>query len=485
MSWTNGQQEAFFDHVNKNQSEYIQHLRKWVEIPSVSCQSNTRPEVIQMMHQAKAEFIETLGAKMWLVDNPKGTQYFTDGEQVPYPPVLLGTYPETFDPAKKTILLYGHLDVQPAQMSDGWDTEPFQLIEKDGKMFGRGSTDDKGPVLGWLLALKAFKDLDIELNVNLKFCFEGMEESGSVGLTELIFETCPEFFNTGVDGTCISDNYWLGTTKPCLTYGLRGISYWHLTVEGASRDLHSGVFGGTCHEAMTDLVYLFASLVNQKGEILVPGIYDDVAPVTAEEDASYDAIDFCKEEFKNSNGVNLIKEDKKATLMSRWRHPSCSLHGIEGAFYESGEKTVIPRRVIGKFSFRLVPDMKPAKVCKLVQAHIDEQVKKLGTPNKVWLTNVSGAEAGLGEAWYGNPSGFLFEAGITATQKVYKQDPDMTREGGSIPVTLEFQNATKKPVILLPMGAADDGAHSQNEKLNVRNYIEGVKLLGTFLQEIK
>jgi len=120
-----------------------------------------------------------------------------------------------------------------------------------------------------------------------------------------------------------------------------------------------------------------------------------------------------------------------------------------------------------------------------VQAHIDEQVKKLGTPNKVWLTNVSGAEAGLGEAWYGNPSGFLFEAGITATQKVYKQDPDMTREGGSIPVTLEFQNATKKPVILLPMGAADDGAHSQNEKLNVRNYIEGVKLLGTFLQEIK
>ena len=365
-----------------------------------------------------------------------------------HPPVLLGTYPQTFDPKKKTILLYGHLDVQPAQRSDGWDTEPFELVEKDGKMFGRGSTDDKGPVLGWLLALRAFQELNIELNVNLKFCFEGMEESGSVGLSEVIFEAAPEFFNTGVDGTCISDNYWLGTTKPCLTYGLRGIAYWHLTVEGASRDLHSGVFGGTCHEAMTDLVYLFSSLVNQKGEILVPGINDDVAPVTAEEEKTYDDIDFSCDEFKECNGINLIKNCKKATLMGRWRNPSLSLHGIEGAFYEPGEKTVIPRRVIGKFSIRMVPDMKPQKVHELVKKHIDEQVKKLGTPNKIWLTNVSGAESGHGEAWYGNPNGFLFEAGKKATKMVYNQDPDMTREGGSIPVTLEFQKATDKPVIL-------------------------------------
>lgn len=483
MEWSGKGQTEFFKYVDDHKSDYIQHLRKWVEIKSISCQRNTRPEVIRMMEVAKEEFTE-LGGKMWLEENPLGMQTFPDGETALLPPILLGTYPETFDTAKKTILIYGHLDVQPAQTSDGWDTEPFELIEKDGKMFGRGSTDDKGPILGWLLALKAFKELKIELNVNLKFCFEGMEESGGEGLSEVIFEKCPEFFNTGIDGTCVSDNYWLGTTKPCLTYGLRGIGYWHLNVECANRDLHSGVFGGTCHEAMTDLVNLFSSLVNNKGEILIPGITDDVAPLTPEEEATYNAIDFDTEEYKEINSLHLLKDDKKATLMGRWRYPSLSIHGIEGAFSEPGEKTVIPRRVIGKFSIRLVPDMEPKQIHALVQKHIDEQVEKLNTPNKIWLRNAFGDSCGMA-AWYGNPTGFLFEAGKVATKMVYNQEPDMTREGCSIPVCLEFEKATKKEIILLPMGAADDGAHSQNEKLNVSNYIGGIKLLGTFLQEIK
>lgn len=148
------------------------------------------------------------------------------------------------DPKKKTVLLYGHLDVQPALLEDGWDTEPFVLTEKDGKLYGRGSTDDKGPVLCWLHAIEAFQAQKIQLPVNVKFVFEGMEESGSEGLDELLFARKDDFLSD-IDYVCISDNYWLGTDHPCITYALRGICYFYVEVECASKDLHSGVFGGT------------------------------------------------------------------------------------------------------------------------------------------------------------------------------------------------------------------------------------------------
>lgn len=147
------------------------------------------------------------------------------------------------DPTKKTVCVYGHLDVQPALKEDGWDTEPFVMTEKDGKLYGRGTTDDKGPVLGWIHAIEGFQALGIPLPVNVKFVFEGMEENGSIGLAPLLFARKDDFLKT-VDYVCVSDNYWLGKEKPCVTYGLRGVCYFGVEIEGASSDLHSGVFGG-------------------------------------------------------------------------------------------------------------------------------------------------------------------------------------------------------------------------------------------------
>lgn len=148
------------------------------------------------------------------------------------------------DPKKKTILIYGHLDVQPALKEDGWDTDPWVLTEKDGKLYARGATDDKGPVLAWLHAIEAYQAIGEPLPVNLKFCFEGTEEVGSHGLAEVL-EAEKNKFLSGTDYVCISDNYWLGTTKPCLTYGLRGNCYFYIEVQCAQKDLHSGVYGGT------------------------------------------------------------------------------------------------------------------------------------------------------------------------------------------------------------------------------------------------
>jgi nonspecific dipeptidase len=179
------------------------------------------------------------------------------------------------------------------------------------------------------------------------------------------------------------DNYWLGARKPCLTYGLRGLAYFAVSVQGCAQDLHSGVLGGTVHEAMTDLVQLMASLVDSaQGTILVPGVMDDVKPVTAEEEALYDEIEFDLDEFKEQNKIvtgKLLYSDKKALLMHRWRYPTLSLHGIEGAFAGPGAKTVIPAKAIGKFSLRLVPDQDPLRIEKLVKEHLEKKFAEVRT----------------------------------------------------------------------------------------------------------
>lgn len=186
-----------------------------------------------------AEKLKKLGVEISLRD--VGNQTLPDGKVIPLPPVLFGTYNVG---APVTVCVYGHLDVQPALKEDGWDTEPFVLTEKNKKLYGRGSSDDKGPVLCWIHALEGFQAIRVNVPVNIKFVFEGMEESGSEGLDELLLAEKDKFLKD-VDYVCISDNYWLGTDKPCITYGLRGICYFGVEIECATKDLHSGVFGGT------------------------------------------------------------------------------------------------------------------------------------------------------------------------------------------------------------------------------------------------
>ncbi|XP_004084691.1 cytosolic non-specific dipeptidase [Oryzias latipes] len=466
--------QALFQHVDQNQDTYVQRLADWVSVQSVSAWPEKRGEIRRMMEMA-AKDIERLGGTVELVD--VGTQKLSSGELLPLPPIILGSLGS--DPAKKTVCIYGHLDVQPASVEDGWDTEPFTLVERDGKLYGRGSTDDKGPVLAWLNCIEAYQKIKQELPINIKFCLEGMEESGSEGLDELVFSQKDSFLKD-VDYVCISDNYWLGKTKPCITYGLRGICYFFMEVEGSDKDLHSGVFGGSVHEAMTDLIALMGSLVDKKGKILVPGIHDGVAPLTKEEEELYGAIEFDLEEYSKDVGVRkLLHKTKEEILMHRWRYPSLSLHGIEGAFSDVGAKTVIPRKVTGKFSIRLVPDMDPKVVEKQVIDYVQKKFQELESPNKLNVYSGHGAKAWVSD--FNHPH---YMAGRKAMKTVFGVEPDLTREGGSIPVTLTFQEATGRNVMLLPLGSSDDGAHSQNEKINRSNYVEGIKMLGAYFHEV-
>lgn len=469
--------QKFFEHVDGKQKVYIEQLAEAVGIPSVSSNLEGHLKDIQKMMDWTKGHVERLGGTAQLMPNPLST------EERPLPPILMGEF--HVDPAKKTVCAYGHLDVQPANKEDGWDTDPFVLTEKDGKLYGRGSTDDKGPALSWLWIVEAHRDLGVELPVNLKILYEGMEEFGSDGLFECIADEAKEGkFLYDVDFFCISDNYWVGKTKPCLTYGLRGLAYFELEVQGCEQDLHSGVLGGTVHEAMTDLIRLMGTLVDSSGKILVKGVMDDVKPVTPEEEALYENIDFDVEAFKEETRTKsvsnkLLHPDKMSLLMHRWRYPTLSLHGIEGGFSGPGAKTVIPSKVIGKFSLRLVPDQKPEQIEKVVKAHIDAEFAKLGSPNKMSLKLSHGAGS-----WLSSPKHPNFVAAAKATELVHGVAPDLTREGGSIPITSALENSTGMNVLLLPVGACDDMAHSQNEKYNVSNLMNGIKVLGMYLHEI-
>jgi len=461
-------------YIEENEGKFIENLREAVEIPSVSCWADTRNDCFKMVEWTEKR-LKTLG---FTTKIHQQATHEVEGKTMQLPPILMGNLGK--DPAKKTLLIYGHLDVQPAKLSDGWDTEPFKLVEKDGKLYGRGSTDDKGPVLGWLHAIEAFQKTGQEVPLNLKVVFECMEECGSEGLEEMLVAHKDTFLKD-VDAVTISDNYWLGTETPCLTYGLRGLSYFMVEVECGTKDLHSGVFGGAVHEAMTDLIWLLNQLVDVKGKILIPGVLDDVAPVTEGEEKLYDDINFDLAAFKSDCGVQGLTHPtcKKSTLMSRWRNPSLSIHGIEGAFADPGAKTVIPRKVIGKFSIRLVPNQHPDKIGKIVKTYLEKKWAERGSPNKL---NVSMGHGG--KPWVADHSHANFDAAKKATESVYGQKAVMTREGGSIPITITFQEVTGKNVMLLPMGQSDDGAHSQNEKIGKRNYLLGTKLFASYLLEL-
>lgn len=475
MSFEKLDLEPLFAKIDELKPQFIDRLSRAVAIPSVSGDELLRPRVVDM---AKFLFTEltTLGfTDIQLKDLGTQAPPVLD-RNLQLPPIVLARLGT--DTAKKTVLVYGHYDVQPALKEDGWATEPFTMHHDEAAeiLYGRGTTDDKGPVMGWLNVVEAHKALNLELPVNLVCCFEGMEESGSLGLDDLITKEAQKYFKT-VDTVCISDNYWLGTSKPVLTYGLRGCNYYQVEIKGPGADLHSGIFGGIIAEPMVDLMLVMSKLVDTKGNILIPGVSEMVAPLTEKEDALYDNIEFTVDDLHAAAGSKTgLYNNEKDILKHRWRYPSLSIHGVEGAFYGPGAKTVIPARVVGKFSIRAVPDIDSAQLDKLVIEYVQRMFDELSSKNKLKVELIHD-----GAYWISDPFNESFTAASKAIEHVWNVKPDLTREGGSIPITLTFEQQLKTQILLLPMGRGDDGAHSINEKLNVSNYINGCKTMGGYL----
>ncbi|THH16890.1 hypothetical protein EW146_g3820 [Bondarzewia mesenterica] len=465
--------KEFLDYVDAHSDDFVNRLGEAVSIKSVSGDPDRRPNVVEMGDWLEKQL------KMYGVETKKVDLNFIVPSDQMLPPIILGKIGN--DVSKKTLLVYGHYDVQPANQSDGWDTDPFVLTTMpDDRLVGRGSSDDKGPVLGWINVLEAHYQSNLELPVNLQFCFEGMEESGSTGFNEFLSSEDANNWFQGVSNVCISDNTWLTPRKPAVTYGLRGIIYYAVKVSGPVKDLHSGEFGGMVYEPLGDLIHLLGTLTSGDGTILVPGVNDTVRALADDEKVLYEEMDFTTGDVTDATGDTLVTTDKVQLLMKRMRYPSLSLHGIEGALDSNEPKTVIPHEVTGRFSIRLVPDQNPGDIDQLIQSHLKEEFAKLKTKSVLCITAV-----GDGFPWLGDITHSSFQAAKRATQDVYGLAPDFTREGGSIPVTLSFADKLGVDVLLLPMGRSDDGAHSTNEKLDKSNFINGTKLLGTYLYELK
>uniref|UniRef100_A0AAY5KIP3 Peptidase M20 dimerisation domain-containing protein n=1 Tax=Esox lucius TaxID=8010 RepID=A0AAY5KIP3_ESOLU len=317
-----------------------------------------------------------------------------------------------------------------------------------------------------------------DLPVNVKFIIEGMEETGSNGLDAMIMAQRDSFLSD-VDYILISDCGWL-SRRPALTYGTRGNCYFFAEVEGPKQDLHSGVYGGTVIEPMTDLIGILDTLISPSGKILIPGIREAVAPLSDEEWKMYQDIEFDIESYKSKIGVSQLMYNNKVDLLAhRWRYPTVTVHGIEGAFSAPGTKTVIPAKVIAKFSIRQVPNMDPAVVKKQVTDYLNSVFAKRKSPNKLKVTMVIGAKP-----WLADTKHPLYEAGKAAVKRVFNVEPDLIREGGTIPIAKTFEDVTGKSIIMLPIGGFDDGLHSQNEKMSRYNYIEGTKLFIAYLHEV-
>ncbi|XP_017559361.2 beta-Ala-His dipeptidase isoform X1 [Pygocentrus nattereri] len=465
--------DELIKYVDDHQEEYVQTLREWVAVESDSSDVTKRAELYRMMDMV-GEKLRKMGGKVELVDI--GEEQLPDGSSLALPKVVTAQFGS--DVNKPTVCVYGHVDVQPAQKEDGWATEPYNLTEINGNLYGRGASDNKAPVLAWIHAVEAFKALDMDLPVNVKYLIEGMEETGSNGLDAMIKSQKSTFFSD-VDYIIISDCGWL-SKRPALTYGTRGNCYFFAEVEGPKQDLHSGVYGGTVIEPMTDLIGILDTLISPSGTILIPGIRDAVAPFSDEEWKMYQDIEFDVESYREKIGVEQLMYNNKVELLAhRWRHPTVSIHGINGAFSAPGTKTVIPAKVTGKFSIRQVPDMDPAVVEKQVTDHLHSVFAKRKSPNKLKVKMIIGAKP-----WLADIKHSLYEAGKAAVKRVFNVDADMIREGGTIPIARTFQDVTEKSIIMLPIGGFDDGLHSQNEKMSRYNYIEGTKMFIAYLQEV-
>ncbi|XP_068614373.1 cytosolic non-specific dipeptidase [Brachionichthys hirsutus] len=467
------QYKQLVQYIDRHQEEYVETLRDWVAIESDSSNVLKRPDLHCMMEMV-AQKLRLLGGTVELVDI--GEQELPDGQTLALPKVATAQFGS--DPNKHTVCVYGHVDVQPAKLEDGWASDPYNLTDINGNLYGRGASDNKAPVLAWIHAVEAYQALTMELPVNVKFIIEGMEETGSNGLDAMILAQRESFFSD-VDCFVISDCGWL-SRRPAITYGTRGNCYFYAEVTGPKQDLHSGVYGGSVIEPMTDLIGILDTLISPSGKILIPGIRDAVAPLSDEEWRMYQDLEFDLDNYKNKTGINQLMYSNKVDLLAhRWRYPTVSIHGIQGAFSDSGTKTVIPAKVIGKFSIRQVPNMDPAVVKKQVTDYLHSVFDKRKSPNKLKVTMVIGAKP-----WLADPQEPVYEAGKAAVRTVFDVDPDLIREGGTIPIARTFQDVTGKSIIMLPIGGFDDGMHSQNEKISRYNFIEGTKLFATYLNEV-
>lgn len=376
---------------------------------------------------------------------------------------------------RRTVLIYGHYDVQPPDPLDLWESPPFEPVLKNGYVFARGATDNKGQILSHILGVQETIEQHGGLPVNLHFVIEGEEEIGSGNLGNFLDQNRDKL---GCDVVVVSDTGMVAKGIPTLSYGLRGVAALELKVTGAKIDLHSGVFGGAVANPATLLARLLATLHDDKGHIAIPGFYDQVAALQDWEREAWRKlpIDFDAGILKETGAPALFGEEGFSTLERIWARPTAEVNGIGGGYQGQGTKTVIPSHAMAKLTFRLVPDQKADEIVDLAKKHLQKNMPRGAT------LEMTGGHNG---PWYlTDPNAKFGRAAQNALKKAFNRDIALIREGGSIPIVSEFRSILGVETLLLGLALPDCRAHSPNENFPVENLDAGMRMNKAVLQEL-
>jgi acetylornithine deacetylase/succinyl-diaminopimelate desuccinylase-like protein len=374
-----------------------------------------------------------------------------------------------------TVLVYGHYDVQPAVKSDGWNNEPFEPVIQGGKIWARGSSDDKGQMLAQLKAAEALLATGGKPNVNMKFLIEGEEEIGSKNLGKFVVANRAKL---KADVCVISDSGMKTIDQPVIDYSTRGLMYLDFEVFGPKQDLHSGGYGGIVHNPAQALAEIIAQLHNADGSVKVPGFYDDVLAMSAEERTDLRSNAATEAEWQAATGVPGFWGEAGYDLHERiGGRPTLEINGFVSGFYGAGSKTVLPAKALAKMSCRLVPDQDPNKIFELVKA----QLLKLTPPT---VRSEVRLQAAAYPAVMDTHSAAM-QAAMTAFEKGWGKRPIFERGGGTLPIIADFQrHLDNLPVILMGLGLSGDGAHGPNESFTLEMFHKGIDTAIYFYEEL-
>jgi acetylornithine deacetylase/succinyl-diaminopimelate desuccinylase-like protein len=455
--------QTVLTYLDQNQPRFVRELCEYLRFPSVSAQSQHRKDID--------------AAARWLVDHCQSIGLSarlcpTDGN-----PVVVAHTPRSNSPSgngRPHFLVYGHYDVQPAEPFELWKSPPFEPRLEGDSLFARGACDNKGQHFAHLKAVEAYLKTGTTLPCDLTFVIEGEEEVGSKNLAPFLKKNREEL---SCQAIVISDTGIPDLKHPALTYALRGIVALEIKLRGPSRDLHSGIYGGSLDNPAMALCQLLARLRDKNGRVAVPGFYDDVLPLSAYERKQLARIPHNDAAYRKFLGVpKLFGERGYTALEQRTARPTLEINGLTSGYQGEGSKTIIPASASAKLTFRLVPDQTPKRIHRLVAGHLDRLC-----PATVQL-EVKGGHGG--EPYLVSPTGPRARAALRALKSAFHCEPVLLREGGSIPILTDFKKILAADALLLGLALPDDNAHSPNEKFSLLAFAKGMRMGALLWREL-
>jgi acetylornithine deacetylase/succinyl-diaminopimelate desuccinylase-like protein len=439
----------------------LEELISFLRFPSISTQPEHAPDLAACAH--------------WLREKLSGIGLTASVHSTPGSPVVVAATPR--DPAKRTVLIYGHYDVQPPEPLEGWTTHPFEPRVDAGRIYARGAADNKGQILAHILGVAATLRERGSLPLNVIFLIEGEEEIGSPNLANFLREHRDEL---SCDLVAISDTAMAPGNKPALTYALRGIAAMELIVRGPSRDLHSGLFGGAVANPLTVLSRLIASLHDDQGRVLIPGFYDAVRPLEPwERDAAAD-LEYASggdAAIKELAGVSQLFGESGFTTIERiGARPTAEVNGIGGGYQGEGTKTVLPKEAFAKITFRLVADQDPSIILSAAEEYL-----RAKTPPGVLLEVITGHSGAAYQSDPNSPSGL---AARKALAGAFGAEPLLLRDGGSIPILATLKEILGVDSYLLGLANPDSRIHSPDENMLIENFLGGIRMNRILLEKL-